>query len=163
MCDECSAHASYVNPEAAKHFPYCVRTATVVALPSQKPLTGRTMSPEGERAVALLAFANYSAVATALGVSRTSVARWAKGDQVTPWQLSRLEQTLGFKTEEPRPEWAEALMDKVDAIQRVVDAMATVQAAEVDRLGEVLGRLPLPADDPEHAPARLRQDEQRDQ
>jgi hypothetical protein len=121
------------------------------------------MLPEGERAAALLAFANYSAVATALGVSRTSVARWAKGEQVTPWQLSRLEQILGSKAQEPQPEWAEALVEKVDAIQRVVDAMATVQAAAVDRLGEVLGRLPLPDADPGHDPAHLRQGETHDQ
>jgi DNA-binding transcriptional regulator YdaS (Cro superfamily) len=143
MCDECSAHASYVNPEAAKHFPYCVRTATVVALPSQKPLTGRTMSPEGERAVALLAFANYSAVATALGVSRTSVARWAKGDQVTPWQLSRLEQTLGFKTEEPRPEWTEALIAAVTQAVRSEIATA-LEEALVAQLDKRLGPLPPP-------------------
>jgi hypothetical protein len=103
---------------------------------------------EGERAVALLAFANYSAVATALGVSRTSVARWAKGEQVTPWQLSRLEQILGTRKEEPQPEWAEALVEKVDAIRSVVDSLADNQAGAIVSLGEVLRRLPLPDDDP---------------
>ncbi len=43
------------------------------------------MSPEGEQAASLLKLANYARVAEVLGVSRASVARWAKGDQVTPW------------------------------------------------------------------------------
>jgi hypothetical protein len=82
-------------------------------------------------------------------------------------RLAALERVLGSTapdtTQEPRPEWVEALQAEVAAIHKVVDAMATLQAAEVDRLGEVLGRLPLPDADPGHDPVHLRQGETRDQ
>ena len=73
------------------------------------------MSPEGERAASLLKLANYARVAEVLGVSRASVARWAKGDQVTPWQLERLQKLLGRNENDAPPEWARRLAIRVRA------------------------------------------------
>lgn len=69
--------------------------------------------------VRALRFANYSRIAEALDVTRYAVARWAKGRQVTPWNLQRVEELLGI-TNEVAPDWAR-LMQTVNAIAERVD------------------------------------------
>ena len=94
------------------------------------------MPSDGDRARALLAYANYAKVATALLVSRAAVADWAKGRSVTPYRLRQLEQLLrpDLQTKEAAPpEWAERLEQKVDAIyerQNTVAATASRQVIE---------------------------------
>jgi hypothetical protein len=87
-----------------------------------------------ERAVQLLALANYRKVGTALKVSRASVARWAKGE-ITPWQLQRLEDLMGSETrnEAAPPDWAERLLATVEAM-RLRDGITEdeLAAAEAD-------------------------------
>ena len=77
---------------------------------------GADLSADAERMVTALRFANYSRIAEELGVTRSAVARWAKGRQVTPWNLSQVEGLLGQREEAAPPEWAERLMRTVDRI-----------------------------------------------
>ena len=106
------------------------------------------MASEGERAKALLTYANYAKVAAALQVSRVSVAEWAKGKSVTPYRLRQLEQLLRPDLQvakEPQPEWAGAMEARLtDAIRdagltsaeraalRSIDATATPTGANGD-------------------------------
>jgi len=69
--------------------------------------------------VRLLRFANYTRVAEALGVHRSAVSKWAKGRQVTPWNLSQVEALLG-QQHQTKPDWAR-LMQTVDAIAERVE------------------------------------------
>ena len=82
---------------------------------------------DAERAVALLRYANYAKVGEALLVSRAAVADWAKGKGVTPYRIRQLEQLLRPDLqidETPRPEWAEGLVSKADAIYRLLQLTA---------------------------------------
>lgn len=88
------------------------------------------MLPDGERAKGLLKLANYARVAEVLGVSRASVAPWAKGQQVTPWQLRRLQELLGRNDESAPPEWARRMMQNVEVLaQRAGITEADLEAA----------------------------------
>lgn len=112
------------------------------------------MPSDGDRARALLTYANYAKVATALLVSRAAVADWAKGKSVTPYRLRQLEQLLrpDLQTKEAAPpEWAERLEAKVDAIyarqtevadsasRHVIEALADPERLEwVERLAAMI-------------------------
>lgn len=89
------------------------------------------LSPDAQRMVDALRYANYQSVGTAIGVTRSAVARWAKGRQVTPWNLSQVERLLGHQ-EAATADW-ERLLRTVDAIaERVgvsLDERAAIDAA----------------------------------
>lgn len=117
---------------------------------------------DGERAQALLTYANYAKVGEALRVSRASVAEWAKGRSVTPYRLRQLEQLLrpDIETEEARPpQWAAGLEARlVTAIGAALTAGADGNAAELlqafeDRYASLLAalqqQLSVPGRDPE--------------
>lgn len=73
----------------------------------------------------LLRYANYAKVAEALGVSRSSVAEWAKGRDVSPYRLRQVESLLIPEHEEtPRPEWAEGLEAQMSQVTTKIDAFA---------------------------------------
>jgi transcriptional regulator with XRE-family HTH domain len=82
----------------------------------------------------LLAFANYSKVAEAVGVKRAAVANWAAGRHVTPGRLEQIRALYGTTKETPRPDWAEGLEDRIaeslearlslDVPERVVERVA---------------------------------------
>ena len=90
------------------------------------------MASEGDRAIALLRYANYQKVGRALHVSRSAVADWAKGKSVTPYRLHQLEQLLrpDLQIEESAPpDWAERLLVGVMALE----TKGQVSEAELDR------------------------------
>jgi DNA-binding transcriptional regulator YdaS (Cro superfamily) len=60
----------------------------------------------------LLRYANFAKVANALGVSRASVAEWAKGHNVSPYRLQQIESLLIPGHDESAPAGAEALATK---------------------------------------------------
>jgi transcriptional regulator with XRE-family HTH domain len=102
----------------------------------------------------LLAFANYSKVAEAIGVKRAAVANWAAGRHVTPGRLEQVRALYGTTKEAPRPDWAEGLED------RIADRLEARLSLEVpERVVErVAARLGLPQqrsveDPPEHIEA----------
>lgn len=92
------------------------------------------MPSDGDRARALLAYANYAKVGVALRVSRATVADWAKGQSVTPYRLNQLEQLLrpDLQTKEAAPpQWVERLMAGVMALETKADVSdAELVAAE---------------------------------
>lgn len=104
------------------------------------------ISGDAARMVRALRFANYTRVAEALGVTRSAVARWARGRQVTPWNLQRVDELLG-QQKEAAPDW-ERLMRTVDAIAERVGVSLEERAAIGDGVRAAL--LPLP--DAETAP-----------
>jgi hypothetical protein len=81
---------------------------------------GVKLSPDAKRMMDALRYANFQSVGTALGVSRSAVQKWAAGRQVTPWNLSQVEQLLGHAKEAARPEWAERLIEDVAALREAV-------------------------------------------
>ena len=97
------------------------------------------MASEGDRAKALLTYANYAKVAAALQVSRTAVAEWAKGQSVTPYRLRQLEQLLrpDLQIEEPPPpEWARAMhAELVEMILANRETVTQALAEETARYG----------------------------
>lgn len=98
------------------------------------------MSTDAERMVIALRFANYTRVSEALGVTRSAVARWAKGRQVTPWNLSQVEALLERK-EEAAPDW-ERLQRQVDAIAEKLGVSLDEEQAAVGGVDETLPRPP---------------------
>lgn len=90
---------------------------------------------DAERMVRALRFANYSRIAEELGVTRSAVARWAKGRQVTPWNLSQVEGLLG-QAERAGPDW-DRLMRTVDAIAEKL-GVSEEQAAIASAVAELL-------------------------
>lgn len=109
---------------------------------------------DAERMRELLRYANYAKVAGALGVSRTSVAAWAKGRDVSPFRLRQVEGLLLPEREEaPTPEWAQGLREDVAAIRSGVESEAIGLAALRAVLESIGARLPPPADDPLDDPA----------
>jgi transcriptional regulator with XRE-family HTH domain len=99
----------------------------------------------------LLAFANYSKVAEAVGVKRAAVANWAAGRHVTPGRLEQIRALYGTTKETPRPEWAEGLEDRI-AERLEARLSLEIPARVVER---VAARLELPRprsveDPPEH-------------
>lgn len=84
---------------------------------------------DAARMVRALRFANYTRVGESLGVTRSAVARWAKGRQVTPWNLQQVEQLLGEQKEAPRPDWAEELLVGIAAIRQSQEASSDLLAA----------------------------------
>ena len=112
------------------------------------------MASDSDRARALLTYANYAKVATALQVSRTAVAEWAKGRSVNPFRLRQLEQLLrpDLQIEEaPQPTWAGAMEQRLtDELRRnrtLIEALAPADIREAAaRVIERLEALPLPDD-----------------
>lgn len=87
-----------------------------------------------ERMQALLAYANYAKVGSALGVSRASVSDWAAGKGVTPYRLMQVEQLLGPGPSE-RPAWVDAaiadMLRELDA-RMVSDAWVAAVAEKIE-------------------------------
>ena len=101
-----------------------------------------------ERMKALLRYANYQHVGDAVGVSRTQVWRWARGESVTPGAVARvqaiLRPDLPDTTEEAlTPVWARGLPESV--AEAVVMRLASPESPFVQQLAgrlEQLGLLP---------------------
>jgi hypothetical protein len=66
----------------------------------------------------LLTYASYAKVGAALGVSRNSVSRWARGLDVTPYRLDQVRQLLRppQPQDETEPQWARALLHQMTQI-----------------------------------------------
>jgi transposase-like protein len=104
--------------------------------------------------MALLRYANYSAIARELGVSAQAVKNWAEGRNTSPARLVQVRALYGITKEAPRPEWAEGLEDR---IAESVEARLSLDVPErvVERVAARLG-LPQQRSDvdlPEHIEA----------
>lgn len=98
----------------------------------------------------LLAYANFSKVAEAVGVKRAAVANWAAGRHVTPARLEQVRALYGLpvtpegqQKETPRPEWAEGLADDV-AMKLAALLGGPEYPAALELLRERLEGTPLP-------------------
>jgi DNA-binding transcriptional regulator YdaS (Cro superfamily) len=104
--------------------------------------------------MALLRYANYSAIARELGVSAQAVKNWAEGRNTSPARLVQVRALYGITKEAPRPDWAEGLEDR---IAERLEARLSLEVPErvVERVATRLG-LPQPRSDvdlPEHIEA----------
>jgi DNA-binding transcriptional regulator YdaS (Cro superfamily) len=102
--------------------------------------------------MALLRYANYSAIARELGVSAQAVKNWAEGRNTSPARLVQVRALYGITKEAPRPDWAEGLEDR---IAERLEASLDVPERVVERVAARLG-LPQPRSDvnlPEHIAA----------
>jgi predicted transcriptional regulator len=106
--------------------------------------------------VALLRYANFSAIGRELGVSAQAVKNWAEGRNTSPARLNQVRALYGLDTQEetPRPDWAEGLEDR---IAERLEARLSLEVPErvVERVAARLG-LPQPQsveDPPEHIAA----------
>jgi transcriptional regulator with XRE-family HTH domain len=105
-----------------------------------------------ERMKELLEYANYQRVATALGVSRTAVWRWARGEAVTPGALNRVQSLLRPDTkEEAAPEGAAETLLRlwtgetpppwaVMGRQQILEALESLRGDSMDATAEAAGR-----------------------
>ena len=98
---------------------------------------------------ALLRYANFRKVGDALGVTRQTVSRWARGDAITPYQERRLRELLDEET--AAPEW-ERLEAKVDAIARSL-GVSLLEVEAQARAGAALREHSALADDDDPPPA----------
>jgi hypothetical protein len=78
----------------------------------------------------LLTYANYAKVGRALGVTKTTVSKWARGEDVNPRRLMQVRDLLRPQpAEEPAPAWAERLL----AGMMAVEVKSGLSDAERDR------------------------------
>jgi transposase-like protein len=104
--------------------------------------------------MALLRYANYSAIARDLGLSAQAVKNWAEGRNTSLGRLEQVRALFGITKEAPRPEWAEGLEDRI-AERLEARLSLEIPARVVER---VAARLELPQqrsveDPPEHIEA----------
>lgn len=97
----------------------------------------------------LLKYANYQKVGTALGVSRTAVSEWARGNDVSPKRVEQvralLSESLGRRKSPPQSFDWDGLMAKMDSIAREVATLREeTVAARLARLAvaDVAGQPP---------------------
>lgn len=91
----------------------------------------------------LLRYANYAKVAEDLGVTRQTVARWAKGESVPIWATRQVERLIvGDRKEAPLAEQLEGLEQRLTAAieanrellrQALADAIVTALPPELFR------------------------------
>ena len=94
-----------------------------------------------ERMKGLLAYANLAKVAAAIGVSRQTVAHWARGLDVNPRRLHQVEDLL-------RPQRAgegtlttdDALLTEMRAIRRLLQRQAKEQELTIERIVAGVGK-----------------------
>lgn len=86
-------------------------------------IVSRSMTEDRDRdeMQRLLAYANFSKVAEAVGVKRAAVANWAAGRHVTPARLEQVRALYGLPvtpedTTEKEPPWVGRLQATVDSI-----------------------------------------------
>ena len=82
----------------------------------------------------LLAYANFSKVAEAVGVKRAAVSQWARGKHVTPARLEQVRELLGT-TKESRPSDVERRLEGIESLLDVI-ARAT-PGIDVKRVAEI--------------------------
>ena len=100
----------------------------------------------------LLAYANFSKVAEAIGVKRAAVANWAAGRHVTPKRLEQVKSLYGLPVasqgtqKEPlEPAWLEGLVREVRMNRAVIQAaMSGADPAFVSRVLDRLAALEEP-------------------
>lgn len=106
---------------------------------------------DAEEMVELMAYASPSKVAAALGVSKTSTGKWAKGENVTPYRLRQVRNLLRPPAPAQVPDWAERILAGVMAIEadaEISDAeVAQAQARAAAYLAVAQSRRQRPADD----------------
>lgn len=99
----------------------------------------------------LLAYANYSKVAEAIGVKRAAVSQWAAGRHVTPKRLEQVRELMGT-TKEAAPPNVEERLNEVLAYVRVIAGEAEgVTPEKVQRMRRLVDQLTQSRQQPDEA------------
>lgn len=100
----------------------------------------------------LLTYANYAKVGRALGVSKSIVQRWAKGEDVNPRRLQQVRDLLRPPAPQPVPAWVERVLtglmaleardgisdaERAQAQAKAIAHLAVVQPRRLQREGDV--------------------------